>query len=236
MRETNDREKASAATAWRRFVRLPLAVKRVVAIVLLTGTIIAAFLVGAHGESMVAAAQELSVSQARRAIARTAGIELPTGAIEVEREDITVLGSSATVEAKVTTAFRLQRTERDGWEVAEIRVGDNRWEDVALLRRALDREKELRARTQLETLRVALEAFRRERGHYPRVETARELVDHLSPRYLSSVLRLDPWHQPYEYNGALNTYRLLSAGADRRAGTADDVTLTGVANSSGRQQ
>src|SRR5205085_1044204 len=28
------------------------------------------------------------------------------------------------------------------------------------------------------------------------------LLDHLSPRYLKRVIRIDPWHNPYRYEGA----------------------------------
>lgn len=173
----------------------------------------------------VAAEEKLTVSRARRAIARVAGIELPTDAVEVEKENISVLGSSAVVEARVRTAFRLRQTERGQWEVAEIRLGDNRWEDVALLRQALDREKTARAQVELQLIAFALEAFRRERGGYPPVASHRELIDHISPRYLPAVIRLDPWQQPYEYEGTRDAYRLRSTGADRKTGTADDVTL-----------
>lgn len=177
------------------------------------------------------AAERLNPSRARRAIARTAGIELSTDAIEVEQAGISVLGSSATVEAKVKTAFRLQQTADGEWAVVEIRLGKTGlgkdvWEDVALLRRALDKEKTERARAELTTLQVALEAFRRERGHYPPVETGCELVDHLSPRYLTSLLRLDPWRQPYDYASNSTVYRLRSAGADRKAVTTDDVIIS----------
>ena len=177
------------------------------------------------------AAEKLNPSRARRAIARTAGIELPTDAVEVEQAGISVLGSSATVEAKVKTAFRLQQTAGGEWEVAEIRLGKAKlgkdvWEDVTLLRGALDKEKIERARAELTTLQVALESFRRERGHYPPVKTGRELVDHLSPRYLPGVIRLDPWQQPYDYTSNLAVYSLRSAGADRKAATTDDVIVS----------
>jgi hypothetical protein len=187
-------------------------------------SLITLFFISARIESVArVAAEKLSVNQARRAIARTAGIELPTDAVKVEKTGISVRGSSATVEATVKTAFRLRQNAKGDWEVAEIRVGDRRWEDVALLRQSLDREKTERARAELETLRVALEAFRRERGHYPPVMTTRELADHLAPRYLSQVLRLDPWSEPYDYTGTSTSYRLRAIGADRTANTADDI-------------
>jgi len=187
----------------------------------------ALIIIATRGNSF--AAESLNPSRARRAIARTAGIELSTDAIEVEQAGISVLGSSATVEAKVKTAFRLEQTAGGEWAVAEIRLGKDVWEDVALLRRALDREKTERAKAELTTLQTALESFRRERGHYPPVETGRELVDHLSPRYLPRVIRLDPWQQPYDYALLSGGYRLRSTGADRTLATADDV-MVGSAN------
>lgn len=193
---------------------------------------LSAIVVATRGNSIAAfAAEKLNPSRARRAIARTAGIELPTDAIEVEQAGINVLGSSAVVEAKVKTAFRLVQTTGGDWEVAEIRVGKaglgkDVWEDVALLRRALDGEKTERARSELTSLQTALESFRRERGHYPPVKTGRELVDHLSPRYLPRVIRLDPWQQPYDYIGTPDVYRLRSAGADRKSATTDDVIIS----------
>lgn len=175
--------------------------------------------------SVAAFAEKLTPNRARKAIRRTAGIELPESAVEVEKESISVLGADATVEAKIKTAFRLRRGANGEWEVAEVRLGADRWEDVALLRAALDREKQMRARLELETLRTAIEVFRRERGRYPPVTSGRELVDHLSPRYLHVVLRLDPWQQPYEYSATSDGYRLRSAGIDRKIDTPDDLIV-----------
>ena len=182
--------------------------------------------VNRHASATVAAfADKLTPDRARKAIRRTAGIELPESAIEVEKESISVLGADATVEARIKTAFRLRRGTKGEWEVAEVRLGADRWEDVTLLRAALDREKQIRARLELETLRTAVEAFRRERGRYPPVTSGRELVDHLSPRYLSVILRLDPWQQPYDYSATTDSYRLRSAGIDRKIDTPDDLIV-----------
>ena len=51
------------------------------------------------------------------------------------------------------------------------------------------------------------------------------LMDHLSPRYIKQIIRLDPWHNPYRYAGTTDAYTLASDGADGKPGTADDVTL-----------
>src|SRR5437763_3034409 len=112
----------------------------------------------------VQAADDLSPKEARKIIANMAGIKLPSSAVRVR--DVSVLGSSATVVAQVETAFRFVKGDDGKWRVAEIRTGDNRWEDVEMLTRAVNREKAERARAELETLATALEAFRRERGFY----------------------------------------------------------------------
>ena len=167
------------------------------------------------------AAEGLTPSEARKLIATMAGIKLPSNAIRVK--EISPLGSSALVVAQVETVFRLVKGEIGKWRVSEIRTGDNRWEDVEMLIRAVNAEKVERARAELETLATALEAFRRERGFYVVATEERVLVDHLNPRYLAHVIRVDPWHQPYLYEGGRESYALRSAGADGKENTADDI-------------
>jgi hypothetical protein len=75
-------------------------------------------------------------------------------------------------------------------------------------------------------LRAALEAFRRERGFYVVATDSATLMDHLSPRYVKQIIRLDPWHNPYRYTGTTDSYTLASDGADGKPGTADDVTVS----------
>jgi hypothetical protein len=168
------------------------------------------------------AAGDLTPREARRVIARLAGIELPSDAVRIK--SISPMGNSAVVVAQVETAFRLVN-DKDKWRVAEIRTGDRRWEDMDLLVRALNAEKTSRVRAELETIATALEAFRRETGSYVEAKTEAALVDFLSPRYLSRVIRLDAWHRPYEYEGSRESYVLRSLGPDGQPGTADDVVL-----------
>lgn len=178
------------------------------------------------GASLIAtttrAADDLTPREARRVIARMAGIELPSDAVRVK--SISAMGNSAVVVAQVETAFRLVN-EKDKWRVAEIRTGDRRWEDIDLLIRALNAEKTSRVRAELETIATALEAFRRERGSYVEAKTEAALIDFLSPRYLARVIRLDAWHRPYEYEGSRESYVLRSLGPDGESGTTDDVVL-----------
>ena len=123
------------------------------------------------------AAGDLSASEARRLIARMAGIQLPSDAVRIK--DVSSLGSSATVTAQVETAFKFEKGSDGKWKVAEIRTGDRRWENVDMLTKALNNEKTSRAQAELETIATALEAFRRERGSYLESKSEAALVDNL---------------------------------------------------------
>jgi type II secretion system (T2SS) protein G len=170
------------------------------------------------------AAGDLSPKEARKLIAKMAGINLPSDAVRIK--SVSSLGSSAVVIAQVETAFRLVN-ENDKWRVAEIRTGDRNWEDVDSLVRALNAEKTSRVRAELETIATALEAFRREQGGYLESKSEAALIDLLSPHYLARVIRVDAWHRPYEYEGSRNSYVLRSAGPDGKPNTPDDITRTG---------
>ncbi|MBD0324971.1 MAG: type II secretion system protein GspG [Pyrinomonadaceae bacterium] len=80
----------------------------------------------------------LSSGSARNLIRRMADIELPSGAVRVKSlssPDRTTVD----VVAQIETAFRFVK-EREGWRVAEVRTGDNRWEETELILRALNVE------------------------------------------------------------------------------------------------
>jgi hypothetical protein len=172
----------------------------------------------------VRAAGDLTPKEARKMIARLAGIQLPSDAVRVK--NISSFGNSVVVVAQVETAFRFVKGDNDKWRVAEIRTGDRRWEDVDMLVRALNAEKTSRVRAELEMIATALESFRRERGFYIEAKSEGALLDQLNPRYLARVIRVDPWHQPYEYEGSRTSFVLRSTGPDGKANTADDITVT----------
>ena len=170
------------------------------------------------------AAGDLSPKEARRLIARMAGIELPSDAVRIK--EISSVGNSATVVAQVETAFRFVKGDKDKWRVAEIRTGDRRWEDVDMLVRALNVEKTQRARAELESIAIALESYRREHGFYVEAKNEAGLIDRLNPRYLNEIIRMDPWHKPYQYEGTRDSFILRSAGPDEKANTEDDIVRT----------
>jgi hypothetical protein len=190
---------------------------------LLTGLIIGV-LAGALFVTRTRAAGDLSPKEARRLIARMAGIQLPSDAVRIK--DVSALGNSATVIAQVETAFKFDKGSDGKWRVAEIRTGDRRWEDVDLLLKALNVEKTARARAELESIATALEAFQRERGSYLESKSEATLVDNLNPHFLKSIIRIDPWHQPYEYQGTRTSFVLRSAGPDEKPNTPDDLVIS----------
>src|SRR2546427_1743143 len=138
------------------------------------------------------AAGDLTPKEARKLIARMAGIELPSDAVRVK--NISTAGNTAIVVAQVETAFRLVKDDKDKWRIAEIRTGDRRWEDLDTLMKALNVEKTARARAELESIATALESYRRERGFYVESKSEAALIDNLNPHYLAQVIRVDPWH------------------------------------------
>jgi hypothetical protein len=165
----------------------------------------------------------LSAKEARKLIAHMVGIELPSDAVRVK--EVSSLGSSAVVVAQVETAFRFVKGDDDKWRVAEVRTGDNRWEDIEMIARAVNAEKAERARAELETIATALESFRRERGFYVVADKQATLVDQLNPRYLARIIRVDPWHKPYLYEGTRDRFTLRSSGVDGKENTSDDVVV-----------
>jgi hypothetical protein len=157
--------------------------------------------------------------------------ELRRGALSVKNPSAALVpsGASAVVELEVETSVDFARDARGRWQVVRMRAGSGGggrvFEAFEAFERALDTEKRARARAELESLAAALEAYRRARGFYVVAETASDLVDHLNPDYTRAFTRFDPWHRPYEYEGARERFTLRSLGADGKANTADDVTV-----------
>jgi hypothetical protein len=170
------------------------------------------------------AAGDLTPKEARKLIARMAGIELPSDAVRVK--SISSLGNAYVVVAQVETAFKVVKGDNDKWRVAEIRTGDRSWEDVDMLVRALNAEKTSRVQAELGAIATALESYRREHGFYVEAKTEAALIDHLNPRYLAQVIRVDPWNKPYEYEGTRTNFVLRSSGPDGKSNTSDDIALT----------
>lgn len=134
---------------------------------------------------------------------------------------------SARAVVGIEASFRLERGADGKWRVVGFTIGDEAFGNFDQLIASLNQGKAARARADLESVRAALELFRRERGFYVVAEDEAVLIDHLSPRYLKTVIRVDPWHRPYRYEGTRDRYALSSDGPDGLPSTPDDVTVGG---------
>jgi hypothetical protein len=177
-------------------------------------------------------ATDLSVKRARCLLANLLGIQLPSDAVRIK--SISGFGvplvshQSALVVARIEASFRFNR-DKSGWRVSGIRTGNRQWADPQAIVAEVNKEKAARARTEIQAIATALEAFRAQRGSYVETKTEAVLIDFLSPVYLSHVSRLDPWRRPYRYEGTRDRFSLRSIGPDGKDNTADDVVLNGPA-------
>lgn len=174
-----------------------------------------------------------SVKRARCLLGNLLGIEIPSDAVRIQEVAPFAIPlasqPSTTVVAWIQVDARLVNQGKSGWQVSELRTGNRDWVKLEPLLASLNEAKRETARTELESIAQALEKFRMERGSYLVAEKQSVVIDHLSPRYLRRVIRLDPWHQPYSYQGQRDRFTLSSAGPDRKEATADDVVVTGPA-------
>ena len=176
------------------------------------------------GRARAALEQLLNEFEARARASESKSTE-PLTVGPLTAKQVSAQGSSALAEVAVECAFRLSKDARGKWFVSEVSIGGESSGDLNALLKAVNNPKAARAREELETVRAALEAFRRERGFYVVADNDSVLMDHLSPSYIKRIIRLDPWDRPYRYAGTRDAYTLASDGADGKEGTADDVTL-----------
>ena len=173
---------------------------------------------------------QLTTKRARCLVASLFGVTLPSDAVRIK--EVSPFGlslgseSAAMVVAFVQAHFRLARDAK-GWRVAEFKSGNRDWVNVAGLAAAIDQIKRSAATDELSTIAKALGEFRRERGSFVVSDSESVLIDHLSPRYLARVIRVDPWHRPYQYDGQQDRYSLRSLGPDGKPNTPDDIVVSG---------
>lgn len=168
-------------------------------------------------------ARELGAREARQKIAEALGLDKPDNVhIKTISEG---MGGEAIVEAQFEAAFRFAADKDGKWQAVEVRTGDRKWESIELIQTALRKEKTLRTGADLRTIATALEAYRRDIGSYVQADRSSVLIDHLAPRYLNSIIRLDAWSREFDYKGSPSSYRLVSLGPDGKPGTDDDIVF-----------
>jgi len=175
-------------------------------------------------------ASELTSRRARCLVASLFGITLPSDDVRIK--EVSPFGlslgseSTALVEALVRVDFRLARDAKD-WHVAEFKSGARDWVNVTDIPAAIDQIKRSAASDELSVIAKALSDYRRERGYFVVADKESVLIDHLSPKYLTRVIRVDPWQRPYQYEGQQDHYSLRSLGPDGKANTPDDIVVSG---------
>jgi len=173
-------------------------------------------------------ATDPSVKRVRCLLGSLLGVEIPSDAIriqEVEPMPVPLASqASASVVAWVKVDARLLNDNK-GWRVVELRTGNHDWVKLEPLVAAVNEEKQKVARAEMELIARALEKFRKDRGFYVVSDSQAVAIDHLSPRYLAQVIRIDPWHKPYQYQGERDRFTLRSTGPDGKADTPDDIVL-----------
>lgn len=175
--------------------------------------------------------KEMNVKRARCLVAQLLGVTLPSDQVRIK--DLSLLDlpfgseSSALIEASVQAEFRFTRDAR-GWQVSEFKSGSRDWTRIDTLAGALNDVKRAAATSDLNAIATALNDFRRDRGSFVVSDKHSVLIDHLNPRYLKRVIRLDPWHRPYQYEGTSDHFSLRSLGADGKPQTGDDITVLGT--------
>ena len=172
---------------------------------------------------------ELTTKRSRCLVAALFGIALPSDQVRIR--EVSPFGlsfgssdASALIAALVQLDFRFARDGR-GWQVASVKTGNRDWLDVRGTSAAIDQMKRSSATDDLSQIAQALDSFRRQRGSFVVSDKESVLIDHLSPRYLKRVIRVDPWHRPYQYEGQQTHYSLRSLGPDGKSDTGDDIVI-----------
>jgi hypothetical protein len=174
--------------------------------------------------SYVAASSQvrsLDVRNVRGLLERLGGASFSSRQVEI-RKITPGLGGEAVVEARIETAYRLRQKE-NGWEVAEIRLGDRHWESLELIQEGVRREKIRRTRLQFRELSTALASHLTATGGYVEADSIEGLLDGLTVGHLRHLHWYDQWGTPFYYRGEKLAYQLRSAGPDGRHGTPDDL-------------
>lgn len=176
-----------------------------------------------------ALAVDPSVKRARCLLGSLLNVQVPSDAVRIQEVAPFAIPlapqPSAVVVAWIRVEARLLKGSK-GWEVGELRTGTGEWVKLDSMIAALSEAKQQQAREELESMAKALELFRGARGFYVVSDKHSVAIDHLNPRFLAQVIRVDPWHEPYKYDGQRDRFTLRSSGPDGKDNTADDITLS----------
>lgn len=86
--------------------------------------------------SFAFARADVSQKQARKAIARSGGMSLPSSSIRIEKI-LATDANTAEVSTELELVFRAALDEREQWQLYELRTGDASWDNVDTIARSL---------------------------------------------------------------------------------------------------
>jgi hypothetical protein len=169
-----------------------------------------------------------SMRRARCLLGNLLGVELPSDALRIQEVDPMPIALASQASATVVAWVRVDArfvNDKNGWRVSELRTGNRDWVKLEPLVTAVNERKQKKARAELEMMARALEKFRKDRGFFVVSDSHAVAVDYLSPRYLPRVIRVDPWHKSYKYQGERDHFTMRSAGPDGKENTPDDIQI-----------
>jgi hypothetical protein len=175
----------------------------------------------------VTSASELTSKRARCLVANLFSVTLPSDAVRIKDISRLSLGPqpSAIAVTLVQADFRLTKDSM-GWHVTGFRSGTRDWAAIESAPSMLDTIKSERTTEDLKAIATALAAFRKERGSFVISDKHSALIDVLTPRFLSRVIRIDSWGRPYRYYGERDRFTLRSLGPDGKENTDDDIVIS----------
>jgi hypothetical protein len=177
----------------------------------------------------VISVSSLEGKHARCLVASLFGVKLPSDAVRIKSaSDLGLpLGTEiyGLAVALVQADFRFSK-DSSGWRAVAFRTGDRDWLNLEGVTAQIDAVKRAKATDELNSVASALAAYGRVRGSFVVSDKESVLIDHLSPRYLGRVIRVDPWHNAYQYQGARDHFTLRSLGPDGKPDTADDIVVS----------
>ena len=178
------------------------------------------------------ASSRLSHDDARQKIAAISRSSIVPDAIEIRRI-IAQTDTQAIAESTVSLAFQFKRNNpKEEWKVEAVRLGDRDWISMDELLAAVNEGRRRTTMDSMQKLAGGIAKYRSSTGSLPAAKDIVSLTDTLHPQYMSDLIRVDGWGQPINYEvSAGAAFRLVSIGADARAGTADDVVVDGSGGS-----
>ena len=164
---------------------------------------------------------------ARCLVAHLFSVPLPSDAVRIKELSSLNLGSqpSTLAVALLQADFRLNK-DKSGWRVVQMRTGNREWVNLESVPGAIDDWKRQQTTDDMNQIASALEAYRKDRGSFVVTDKHHVVIDHLNPRYLTRVVRIDRWLRPFRYQGDASHFTLRSLGKDGKENTPDDIIVS----------